>query len=134
MLKTCDFRPIPPGRVNRFIWNTYGGTIGGHIIKDKLFFFGGFQGVENRQNPPQLTTHIPTTAMLNGDFSTIASATCGKAITLVNPSGGAPFPGNQIPVSLFQAPAVTLATKYTPTTSANQCGTVTYGIPQTGDE
>ena len=40
--------------------NTYGGTVGGHIIKDKLFFFGGFQGVENRQNPPQSITHIPT--------------------------------------------------------------------------
>ena len=54
--------------------NTYGGTAGGRIIKDKLFFFGGFQGTENRQNPPQLTTHIPTAAMLTGDFSTIASA------------------------------------------------------------
>lgn len=114
--------------------NTYGGTAGGHLIKDKLFYFGGFQGVENRQNPPQLTTHIPTQAMLNGDFSTIASAACGKAVTLVNPSGGAPFPGNQIPVSLFAPAAVTLASKYTPTTAANQCGLVTYGIPQTGDE
>jgi hypothetical protein len=114
--------------------NTYGGTAGGHIIKDKLFYFGGFQGTENRQNPPQLTTHIPTTAMLNGDFSTIASTTCGKAVTLVNPNGGQAFPGNQIPVSLLNPSAVELATKYTPTASANQCGTVTYGIPQTGDE
>jgi hypothetical protein len=114
--------------------NTYGGTAGGHIIKDKLFYFGGFQGVENRQNPPQLTTHIPTQAMLNGDFSTIASATCGKAVTLVNPNGGLPFPNNQIPVSLFSQAAYTLSSKYTPTAAANQCGTVTYGIPQTGDE
>ena len=65
--------------------NQFGGTVGGRIIKDKLFFFGGFQGMENRQNPPQLTTHIPTAAMLSGDFSTIASATCGKAVTLTNP-------------------------------------------------
>jgi hypothetical protein len=114
--------------------NTYGGTAGGHIIKDKLFYFAGFQGTENRQNPPQLTTHIPTTAMLNGDFSTIASATCGKAVTLINPNGGQAFPGNQIPVSLLNPSAVELSTKYTPTASANQCGTVTYGIPQTGDE
>src|SRR5580658_10381884 len=39
--------------------NTYGGTAGGRIIKDKLFYFGGFQGVQNRQNPPSSTTHIP---------------------------------------------------------------------------
>jgi hypothetical protein len=114
--------------------NTYGGTVGGHIIKDKLFFFGGFQGVENRQNPPQLTTHIPTAAMLNGDFSTIASAACGKAVTLKNPSTGIAFPNNQIPLTLLNPSAVELSTKYTPTASANSCGTVTYGIPQTGDE
>jgi Carboxypeptidase regulatory-like domain len=114
--------------------NTYGGTIGGRIIKDKLFFFGGFQGVENRQNPPSTTTHIPTAAMLNGDFSTIASATCGKVVNLVNPSGGAPFPGNQIPVSMMDPVALKLASQYLPTSQANQCGTVTYGIPQTGDE
>ena len=78
--------------------NTYGGTIGGRIIKDKLFFFAGFQGVENRQNPPQLTTHIPTAAMLNGDFSTIASAACGKAVTLTNPSTA----GRRSPVTRFR--------------------------------
>ena len=77
--------------------NTYGGTAGGRIIKDKLFFFGGFQGVENRQNPPQSTTNIPNAAMLSGNFSVIASAACGKAVTLTNPLGGT-FPGNQIPL------------------------------------
>jgi len=114
--------------------NTYGGVAGGRIIKDKLFYFGGFQGVENRQNPPQTVTHIPTQAMLDGNFSTIASTTCGKAITLMNPSTGTPFPGNQIPVTDFDPVAVKLSTTYTPVSTANQCGTVTYGIPQTGDE
>src|SRR5215469_4652880 len=113
--------------------NTYGGTAGGRIIKDKLFFFGGFQGVENRQNPPQSTTNIPTAAMLSGNFSTIASAACGKAVTLTNPLGGT-FPGNQIPVNEMDPVAVALASKYLPTASANQCGLVTFGIPQTGDE
>jgi hypothetical protein len=114
--------------------NTYGGTVGGRIIRDKLFFFGGFQGVQNRQNPPQSTTNIPTAAMLAGDFSVIASATCGKAVQLVNGPGGAPFPNNQIPVTMFDPVAIAMATKYLPISSANQCGSVTYGIPQTGDE
>jgi hypothetical protein len=112
--------------------NQFGGVAGGKIIKDKLFYFGGFQGSRNRSNPPQLTTHIPTAQMLSGDFSTIASAACGKAVQLVNPNGNTPFSGNQIPLSLFSPVAVGV-TQYLPTASASSCGTVTYGIPQTGD-
>jgi hypothetical protein len=56
--------------------NQFGGTVGGKVIKDKLFFFGGWQSTRNRSNPPQTLTHIPTEAMLNGDFSTIAGAGC----------------------------------------------------------
>src|SRR5215467_12456184 len=69
--------------------NQFGATLGGKIITDKLFFFGGWQSTRNRSNPPQSTTHIPTAAMLNGDFSTIAGAGCqsnGKPLTLMNPS------------------------------------------------
>ena len=116
--------------------NQYGGTAGGKILADKLFYFGGFQGTENRSNPPQLITHIPTAAMLNGDFSTIASAACqssGKAITLKNPSGGT-FPNNQIPESMLSPVAAALVSKYLPVSQANPCGQVTFGIPQTGDE
>src|SRR5205823_11312439 len=76
--------------------NQFGGTAGGKIIRDKLFFFGGFQGTRNRSNPPVSTTFIPTAAMLNGDFSTIAGAGCqssGVAVSLKNPlNGNAPFP------------------------------------------
>lgn len=113
--------------------NQFGGTAGGKIIRDKLFFFGGYQGTRNRSNPPQQTTHIPTSAMLNGDFSSIASAACGKAVQLVNPVGGAPFPGNQIPVSLLNPVALGVM-KYLPVSSASPCGLVTFGIPATGDE
>jgi hypothetical protein len=114
--------------------NQFGGTAGGKIIKDKLFFFGGFQGTRNRQNPPQSTTHIPTAQMLSGDFSTFASTTCNsKAVQLVNPNGNTPFSGNQIPASLLSTVALGV-TQYLPTSSANPCGLVTFGIPQTGDE
>jgi hypothetical protein len=113
--------------------NQFGGVGGGKIIKDKLFYFGGFQGTRNRSNPPQLTTHIPTEAMLQGNFSTIASSTCGKTVQLTNPNGGTPFPNNQIPLTLLSPVAVNVM-KYLPVSAASQCGVVTYGIPQTGDE
>jgi hypothetical protein len=116
--------------------NQYGGTLGGHIIKNKLFFFAGYQGTRNRQNPAANTSFVPTAAVLNGDFSVFDSSTCvagGQGRTLIDSTNNQPFPGNQIPVSLFSAPAVKLATNYLPS-STDRCGKVQYGIPTTGDE
>ncbi len=116
--------------------NQFGGTGGGKIITDKLFFFCGYQGTRNRSNPPQSIAYIPTEASLNGDFSTLAGAGCqssGKALTLKDPSGN-PYPGNQLPMSAINPIATTIAQKYLPISSANQCGEVTFGIPVTGDE
>jgi len=117
--------------------NQFGGTAGNALIKDKLFYFGGYQGTRNRQNPTSNSTSIPNAAMLNGDFSGIASAGCqssGKPLTLANIAGGVPFAGNMIPASALNTVAVNMAAKYLPVSSANGCGVVTYGIPITGDE
>jgi outer membrane receptor protein involved in Fe transport len=115
--------------------NQFGGTFGGRIIRDKLFFFGGFQGMFNRQDPPQTISYVPTAAVLNGDFNAIDSGACvsgGIARTIVDPTTGNPFPNNQIPVNRLNQQALNLA-KYLPATQ-NPCGKITYGIPTTGDE
>jgi hypothetical protein len=112
--------------------NQFGGTAGGRIIKDKLFYFGGYQGTINRSNPASTTTFIPNAAMLAGDFTTVASAACqsnNKGITL-----GGPFSSNRISPTALNVVALNIATTYLPTSSADQCGKVTYGIPVTGDE
>ncbi|MEP6537489.1 MAG: carboxypeptidase regulatory-like domain-containing protein [Bryobacteraceae bacterium] len=118
--------------------NQFGGTIGGKVIRDKLFFFGGYQGTINRSNPVANTTFIPTAATLQGDFSAIASAGCqssGVALQLKNPlNGNTPFPNNQIPASMLNPVALKVAGNYLPISTADQCGKVTYGIPVTGDE
>ena len=96
--------------------NQFGGTFGGRIIRDKLFFFGGFQGTFNRSNPPQSIAFVPTAAVLNGDFSVIDGPGCvsgGKGKTVVDPTTGLPFPNNQIPVGRFD-PASLALTKYLP--------------------
>lgn len=115
--------------------NQFGGTLGGRIIRDKLFFFGGFQGTRQRSDPPQTISFVATPAVLNGDFSAIDSAGCvsSGARALKDPASGQPFPNNQIPVSRFNPQAVNLITKYIPI-SNDPCGRITYGIPTTGDE
>ncbi len=115
--------------------NQFGGAIGGPIRRDKLFFFGGYQGTRTRQQTNAVTSYVPTPAMFNGDFSVYDGATCqssGKFKQLTNPATGQPFPNDQIPVSQFNASALALL-KYVPATT-NPCGKLVYGIPQPQNE
>jgi hypothetical protein len=48
--------------------NQFGFTLGGPIVKNKLFFFGDYEGLRIRQGLPQLSA-VPTQAEIGGDFS-----------------------------------------------------------------
>ena len=113
--------------------NQFGGTAGGRIKKDKLFFFGGYQQTTQRSNPAQTTAHVPTALTAAGNFSVEDAATSAggcqaKAITLKDPTTGNPFPGNIIPVSRFDPAGAKLLSSYIPT-STDPCGLVLYGQP-----
>jgi hypothetical protein len=108
----------------------FGGTIGGRIKKDKLFFFAGYQGTRQRSDPAQNTAYVPTDAALKGDFSVLdgAKANGGCLATqraLKDPSG-TPYPNNKIPVNLFDAPGIKLAQSFIPV-SPDPCGKYLFG-------
>lgn len=106
--------------------NQFGGTIGGAIKKNKLFFFGGEQSTIKRSNPGGQTASIMTADMLAGDFTTIASTTCQtKAITLSDAAGD--WVGNKIAPSLMSPIAMKIAKLLpAPGTAITSCGLVNY--------
>ena len=98
----------------------FGGTLGGAVIRDRLFFFGGYQGTRIRQQPSANITYVPTAAMLAGDFTSFASVACqGRNVALT-----APFVGNRVDPALFSPAALNLARRLP--SSTDPCGQITY--------
>lgn len=86
-------QPIPPYKRNQF-----GGTIGGPILRDKLFFFGNFEGLREVKTLTAIR-NVPTLAQRQGDLSGMRPI-YDPATRRFNESGvlvADPFLGNQIP-------------------------------------
>jgi hypothetical protein len=81
--------------------NQYGATAGGPIRRNKLFFFGSFQGTNKRGNPSPVTATVPNGPSRSGDFSK------GTPI-IVDPTTNQPFAGNIIPQSRLDPIALKL--------------------------
>jgi len=124
-----------------FQQNQYGATAGGPIRKDKLFYFGDFQGTQMAQGKSSGEILVPTNAELNADFSdpslasSLTGCVSGPYIAGIlgqslgaNVQAGDPywptstgctaarpavFPNSMIPKQAWSSPAVNLA-KYIP--------------------
>jgi hypothetical protein len=92
-------------------WNQFGGTLGGPIFRDKLFFFVDYQGQRFDFPTSTSATSVFTAAERAGNFSELL--TLPTPVQLYNPyqvSGGAraPFPGNVIPQNLLNPVALNI--------------------------
>jgi len=125
--------------------NQYGGTFGGHIIRDKLFGFFAYQHLKADQSASNTTQYVPTAANLAGDWSNTdpppgaAKNNCGAPQQLFDPLTGAAIPGNKYPTPPTYNAAALALQKYLPvpipSVDTYGCGTVTYAIPsQTSDD
>ncbi len=127
-------------------WNQFGGTFGGAIFKDKLFFFIDEQSLRQDVPPSAASTTVMPTAWRTGDFSSLLDPTqtgAGKTIQLYNPysvpqttacsssnlgpCNRAPYPNNIIPTSQLNSAAVKLmSSSFYPQPQYNRFTTANY--------
>ena len=79
--------------------NEFGFTVGGPIIRDKTFFFGGYEGLRERSSNTY-TLSVGTAAERAGNFAGLRP--------IIDPLSGAAFPNNQIPADRIDARAKAL--------------------------
>ncbi len=99
------------------IRNQFGGTLGGPVFRNKLFFFGDYEGTRQIVHSVLLAT-VPTLnqsgrsalALAKGGYTFLSGTTTdnGTAVPLVNPTTGVTYPNGVIP---FNDPAVSAFAK-----------------------
>ncbi|MGC9222343.1 MAG: carboxypeptidase regulatory-like domain-containing protein [Terracidiphilus sp.] len=114
----------------------FGGVIGGPVIRDKFFFFAGYQRSRTTSAEANHEVYVPTADNLAGNWSVTDGPTCeasGKTVQLYDPFTGAILPNNQYPTTpSYNASALALD-KYlpppNPAIDVNNCGLTSYTIP-----
>jgi hypothetical protein len=105
------------------VYNQFGGALGGPVIKNRTWFFFGYQGTRDREKTTWATAFPPTAAEVAGNFSQ------GKFP--VDPTTNQPFPGGIIPSSRFDPVALNFL-KLLPLPNASN-GSYVYDYPLTSN-
>ena len=67
-----------------FVQNNFGGSLGGPVLRNKLFFFSSYEGYRNREGVLFRRT-VPTAAMKIGDFSDYRNLATGAVVPMYDP-------------------------------------------------
>jgi hypothetical protein len=114
--------------------NQFGGTIGGKILTDKLFFFGGYQGTRNHQTSSAAGYCVPTAAELSGDFSQMGGNCATNATNIIDPVTGMNISATRKIASSSISPQALKLASMLPLSQADQYGRVNVSLPANNSE
>ncbi len=129
------FIGAPPAAALPFKRNTFGGSLGGPILKDRIFIFGDYQGYRENQPLNAQVLTVPTAQMRTGNFAELIGTTgithaptfaaCPNLYggnpnatptyvdgAIYDPETCAPFNGNMIPMGRLNPAAVNYLNAY----------------------
>jgi Carboxypeptidase regulatory-like domain/TonB dependent receptor len=88
---------LPVGsQKGKLVYNEFGGTVGGRLIRDKLFYFLSYEGTTDHENAAVFAT-VPTAAVKSGDLSISANPIYDPLTGTAAGANRTPFAGNIIP-------------------------------------
>jgi len=120
---------VAPQPQPNFVRNEFGGTLGGPIVKNRTFYFGGFQGRTLRQSSTTTQT-LPVEAWRRGDFSGVAGLTIYDPATgNADGTGRTAFPDNRIPASRFHPLTNKLLPEIAPSNQPGLLNNLIFNIP-----
>ena len=93
---TRQYFDPPDAKPSPFHRNQFGGAIGGPILRNRLFFFGHYEGRRQVLSNTAKAT-VPSASMFTGDFSELSTIIYDPATYDSNTGKRQPFSGNVIP-------------------------------------
>ncbi len=104
-LDAKDYFVKPTDPKNPLTYDEFGGSIGGPIIKGKLFFFTDYEAIRQHGSQPLANILVPNAAFRSGDLSSLCTGTFDGAGNCSNSNEQIFFPGTPNPVPFNTIPA-----------------------------